>query len=350
MKTITKMELKPGMVLSEDIVEKGRVLFEAGTKIDQKLIDRLNRHDVLCVGVYEDIDFAVTHFEKIRFDENFKAFEKTHAAALHQYKGIMKAFLCTGKKPADNSLLSIYKALYKYISSGGTLLDYLYNMSPNEDELTYNHSLNVALLVGAFADWLDMSEEDKNTLILCGFYYDIGKLKLPYEILWKPGKLTTDEYHLVKKHTTIGHALVEKLDLNEHVKNAVIMHHERLDGSGYPHHITGTSIDIFARYIAIADAYIAMASPRAHRNALTPLQILGNFEKSLREYDVELLMPLLRRMADAQIGTHIKLSDDSEWEVLIIHQDNLSRPILKNEANEFLDLAERSDLEIIKNV
>ena len=61
---------------------------------------------------------------------------------------------------------------------------------PSEDELTYTQGLNAALLAGTFADWLSMSEEEKNTLILCGFYYDIGKLQLPYELLWKPGKLT----------------------------------------------------------------------------------------------------------------------------------------------------------------
>lgn len=350
MKTITKMELKPGMIIGEAVIDKGKILFEAGTKVDSRIIERLNRHSVLCVTIKEDIDLATTHYEKIRFNENFKAFEKTYAILLSQYKAEMKLFLYSGTKPADSVLLGIYNELYSYISSGAVLLDYLYNMMPNEDELTYTHSLNVALLAGTFADWLGMDEEAKNTLILCGFYYDIGKLRLPYEILWKPGKLTDDEYELVKNHTVIGYMMVRNQALNEHVKNAVIMHHERLDGSGYPYHISGSNIDVYARYIAIADAYIAMASPRAHRNALTPLQILGNFEESLRKYDVELLLPLMKRIADAQIGTHIQLDDGSVWEVLIIHPNKFSRPILRNDKNEFLDLMERTDMEISKNV
>lgn len=351
MKTITKMELTPGMILCEPIVDQGKTLYEMGTTIDQRIIDRLNRHaSVLCVTVFEDIDLATTHYEKIRFDENFKAFESTYVTQLNLYKNTLKSFLYTGRKPSESVLLGIYNTLYSHIPSGGALLDYLYNMAPNEDELTYTHSLNVALLAGTFADWLNMSAEEKNILILCGFYYDIGKLRLPYEILWKPGKLTNEEYELVKNHTLIGYMMVANLDLNEHIKNAVVMHHERLDGSGYPYHITGSNIDIFARYIAIADAYIAMASPRAHRNAFTPLQIIANLEKSLRSFDVELLLPLLNRIADAQIGTHIQLSDDSVWEVLVIPPDKLSRPILKNENNEFIDLAEHPDLDIVKNV
>lgn len=136
-----------------------------------------------------------------------------------------------GRKPADIILLTIYNELYYYITSGPVLLDYLYNLMPSEDELTYTQGLNAALLAGTFADWLGMSEEEKNTLILCGFYYDIGKLQLPYELLWKPGKLTDEEFKVIKTHPVVGYTTVRNQDLNEHVKNAVIMHHERLDGA-----------------------------------------------------------------------------------------------------------------------
>ena len=262
----------------------------------------------------------------------------------------MKKFLATGIRPADSVLLGFYNELYAYISTPNDLLDYLYNMLPNEDELTYTQFLNSALLAGTFADWLNMNEEDKRTLILCGFYYDIGKLKLPYEILWKPGKLTDEEYEMVKKHSVLGYSIVRDLYIDEHIKNAVIMHHERLDGSGYPYHMKGEKIDIFARYIAIIDAYIAMASPRSYRDALTPLQILGNFEKSLEKYDVQLLMPIMKKIGNAQQGTHVLLNDHSKWEVLLVHQNNFTRPTLKNENNELLDLREHPELEIIKNV
>ena len=167
------------------------------------------------------------------------------------------------------------------------MLDYLYNLMPSEDELTYTQGLNAALLAGTFADWLSMSEEEKNTLILCRFYYDIGKLQLPYELLWKPGKLTEEEFKIIKTHPVVGYTSVRNQDLNEHVKNAVIMH------------------------------------------------------------DVELLMPIMKRIADAQIGTNVQLNDGSFWEVLIIHPNKFSRPILKN---EFVYLLQRTDLEIVKNV
>lgn len=351
MKVITKMELKPGMVLGEDIVYQDQVIFAADTVMDEKMIERVGRYSsVMCVTVKEEVDFASTHYEKIRFDQRFQEFAKRHGECLMRYKGVMLSFLGTKQAIFDSVLMQIYYDVAEKISGGAELLDFLYNMMPNEDELTYTQGLNAALLAGAFADWILMSEEDKKILILSGFYYDI-KWTLPYDILWKPGKLTEEEYRRVKDHPVIGYSIVRNdYNLNEHVKNAVIMHHERFDGSGYPYHMKGTRIDLFARYIAIVDTYIAMASPRVYRPAFTPLQILENFEMSLDKYDIELLMPLMKRIADAQIGTHVQLSDDSVWEVLIIQQNKLSRPILRNESNQILDLNMRPELKIVKNV
>ncbi len=270
---------------------------------------------------------------------------------LNRYKGIMLSFLGTKQPIFDSVLMQIYDDVYEKISSGSEFLDFLYQMEPREDELTYVQCLNAALLAGTFADWAGMDEDDKRILILCGFYYDIGKWTLPFDILWKPGKLTDEEYARVKEHPVIGYTILRNdHDLNEHVKNATIMHHEKFDGSGYPYHMKGDKIDVFARYIAIVDTYLAMASPRAYRPAFTPLQILGNFEVNLDKYDVELLMPLMNRIADAQIGTRVRLNDDSVWEILIIHPTSFSRPILKNENGQILNLLTSPNLKIISKV
>lgn len=344
MKIVARMELKPGMVLGEGVFYQDRCIFPTDTVLDDEIIGKLKRYSIMCVTIKENIDLATTRYEKIRYDVKFQNFEKAFSSALLQFKHLMKEFLQTKNKIEDDKLLQIYYDLYTYIPSGSVMLDYLYTMMPSEDELTYTHCLSSALLSGTLADWLSMNEESRKTLILCGFYYDIGKLLLPYQLLWKPGKLTPEEYETVKQHTIIGYDLIKNLNIRQHVKNAVIMHHERIDGSGYPFHLNASTIDIYARYMAIVDAYIAMAAPRSYRAALTPLQIIGNFEKNIDKYDAELLLPIMKRIADAQIGNHVVLENGSEWEVFIIHPMTLSRPLLKNKENEFYDLAEHPEM------
>lgn len=163
MKVITKMELQPDMVLGEDIQDQNHVIYPAGTTVTPQIIEKLKRYNLVCVTIMEDIDFATTHYEKIRFDSNFKAFERAYPIFLAEYKLAMKQLLVMGRKPADIFLLTIYQELYYYITSGSVLLDYLYNLMPSEDELTYTQGLNAALLAGTFADWL-LCQKKKKTL------------------------------------------------------------------------------------------------------------------------------------------------------------------------------------------
>lgn len=350
MKLIATEDLQPGMVLGESVISHGSLFCPAGTELTPFLLKEFNRCGILRAAIMEEVDYAKTHFEKIRFDDSFNVFEATYNAVLMHYKATMLSFLQTGLQVPDQILLGFYDEISQTIPSDAKLLDYLYNMRPNEDELTFTQQLNAALFAGTVANLLNMDEQSRNIMILCGFYYDIGKIQLPYQILWKRGKLTPEEFNVVKSHPVVGYNMICRLNLNEHVKNAVIMHHERLDGSGYPYHLQGARIDVYARYIAIVDAYIAMASPRSYRDALTPLQILGNFEGDISKFDIELLMPVMKKIADAQIGSRVQTDDGRIWEVLIIHSHKLSRPILKSDKNEVLDLLEHPELQIVKMV
>ncbi len=350
MKSVARMELTPGMILGEDVIHQNNILFPKDTVLTESIIERLNRYSIMCVTIMEDADFAKTHFEKVRVKEHFKVFEMKHTHNLFMFKKSLSSFLSNGQLVNSELLLAIYNDIASTYSSGSELLDFLYNLMPNEDELTYTHCLNSALLAGAFADWVKLSPEETKKLILCCFYYDIGKLRIPYNIMWKPGKLTPEEYEYVKIHTIIGYHSLNITNIDKDIKDAVLMHHERMDGSGYPNKLVGHDISVYARYIAIIDTYIAMASPRSYRSALTPLQIMEHFEKNLEKYDTELLLPLMKRISDAQIGKTIQLNDDSVWEIFIIHPTRMAHPILKNDEGQILDMNTRPDLSIVKLV
>ncbi len=349
MKIISRMELKEGMELAEAVEAGGNVLFAAGTKVTAQVIGKLEHYDIIAVSVKEDVDFAKSHNERIQFDQDFKDFQVRYYDCLTRYKGIMLSYLGTKFAIPSRNLIDIYNECYKCVKNEKQLLDFIYNMMPNEDELTYTQSFNSALLCGAFAGWLGLPEEKKRTLILCGFYYDIGKWKLPTEILWKPGKLTEQEFELVKQHTLLGYKIVKNdTALSDDIKMCILMHHEKMDGSGYPCRLQGEKINEYARFLSIVDTYIAMASPRTFRPAFTPLQIIGNFEKNLEKYDISILMPLIERISNAQIGTTVMLSDGTEWEIMLINKNPYSRPTLRNSADMIINLADRPDLEIVK--
>ena len=146
MKTITRMECKPGMVLAEPVEHDGEVLFKAGRKIDERVIERLERFNILCVSIMEDVDYATTHYQKIQYSTEFQNFVKIYQEQLLVYKAIMISYLGTTTSIDSSSLMAVYNKINEYVSSEKQLLDFIYNMMPGEDELTYTASLNSALL------------------------------------------------------------------------------------------------------------------------------------------------------------------------------------------------------------
>ena len=118
------------------------------------------------------------------------------------------------------------------------------------------------------------------------------------------------------------------------------------DGSGYPSRLRSDKIDIYAKYIAIIDAYEAMTSARTYRVSLNPFQVIANFEKDgYVKFDEDILKPILSHIAATQLGFTVRLTDDTEGKIVRINQDSLTRPVL-NTGEAEIDLAMKPDLDI----
>lgn len=347
MKTVARMALEKGMVLGEDVYSyHDKLLYPKDTAVDESVIAKLARHSIMCVSIKEDIDYATTHFEKLRLSKDFKYFEAAYRECMPVYRQLMTDFVEGGKAPKLSELMDVYVKITACARNGNQLLDFLYNMLPSEDDMTHAHCLNSALIAGVFGTWWELSKEDIFLLIQCGFFYDIGKLKLPQELLWKSEKLTDLEFTQLKTHTMLGFDLLKDQNLNEHILKATLMHHERCDGTGYPSKLRSNKIDIFAKYTAIIDAYEAMTSARTYRQSLNPFQVIASFERSGYVKYGEILKPILFHIAEALIGFHVRLSNDVEGEVVQINEKRFSKPVLKV-GGETLNLIEMPDLEII---
>lgn len=344
---IASIALKSGMEIGEDVFNyKNELLVPAGTIIEDNHIKKIVRHCVMSVVVKEAIDYATTRFEKVRLSEGFKKFDAVYSEYLLYYKELMVDFVTKGILFQIDHLMDIYHTVIPYAQSGELLLDYLYHQLPSEDNMTHAHCLNSALIAGVFAKWLNLSQEDTDILIKCGFFYDIGKLKLPDELIWKSEKLTDLEFAQIKTHTLAGFDLLKDLDLNPHIINATLMHHERCDGSGYPSGLRCDKIDRFAKYIAIIDTYEAMTSSRMYRQSHHPFQIIASFEKAgFIIYEETILRPILSHIAAYQVGNDVRLSDGRVAEVILINQRYLSRPLLRS-LEGLIDLSTEPQLQI----
>ncbi|MDE7177288.1 MAG: HD domain-containing protein [Lachnospiraceae bacterium] len=348
MKDVARMALENGMVIGEDIYNyQSELIIPKDTKVNEKVIKKLALHSIICVPVKEEIDFATTHFEKVRLSKAFQTFQLTYNNLMPIYAKLMSSFVETGVWKSTSQLRDIYTKLAACAGTGESLLDFLYNMLPREDTMTHAHCLNSALIAGVFGNWWELSQEDLMLLIQCAFFYDIGKLKLPQELLWKSDKLTDLEFTKLKTHTMLGFELLKDQSLDEHVIKATLMHHERCDGSGYPSKLKGNKIDIFAKYIAVIDAYEAMTSTRTYRQSLNPFQVIENFEREgYEKFERAILEPILYHIAATQLGFTVRLSDDTEAKIMNLNKDNLSRPLLKREDGTLIDLSKKPELTI----
>ena len=144
----------------------------------------------------------------------------------------------------------------------------LVNTLDAKDSYTCGHSDRVAETARLIAAQMDQDVEFCEQIYMTGLLHDVGKIGVPDEVLNKPGRLTDDEFDLIKQHPVIGHEILSHLSNFSYVLPGVLHHHESFDGSGYPHGLSQTDIPLDARILAVADAYDAMTSDRPYRQGM----------------------------------------------------------------------------------
>jgi putative nucleotidyltransferase with HDIG domain len=137
-----------------------------------------------------------------------------------------------------------------------------------KDPYTHGHSRRVAILAERLAREMALSEKDREMVRIAGILHDVGKIGTPESVLAKPGRLEPEEYELFKKHSALGHRIVSAVKELEPVGKAILHHHERYDGNGYPAGLAGQAIPELSRILAVCDTYDAMTTDRPYRSSL----------------------------------------------------------------------------------
>lgn len=199
------------------------------------------------------------------------------------------------------------------------------------DEYTFYHSVNVCIIAMAIGLGLGLSRKDLTTLGMAGILHDIGKVRVPREILSKETELTQADIQELKKHPAYGYRILRDCsNIPPQVYLAVLQHHERYNGEGYPHGKKGGDISPFARIIAVADVYDAVISKRPYHDPVLPSDaieyIMGG---SGTLFDPEVVRIFLRKVSAYPLSTCVMLSNGVPAIVVKNFEDANTRPVVK---------------------
>ena len=198
------------------------------------------------------------------------------------------------------------------------------------DEYTSQHSVNVCILALTFGRYLGLDSPLLSTLGLGALLHDVGKLRVPLEILNKPGALTADEFQVMMSHPVEGHALlVQTNDVPQEALDVVLLHHERGDGRGYPHRLTHEQIPFLTKVVSIVDIYDAITSDRVYHDGLQAQEALSRlYQMASHGLDRDLVEAFIRCIGSYPIGAVVELTNGQVAVVVGLNEHQKLRPVV----------------------
>lgn len=359
MKRIFTKNAEAGNILAKDVYgSRDTLILKGGTVLTPEHIYSMMMQNIDTIVIEENTrgnakrktETVVSEYQKrLMATDEFKKFDRQYEEELDKLKGSINNIV--SKNADENDIRQMVTQtinITKNITPGVNVFDMLNSMKSYDDS-TFAHCINVSLICHVFAKWLDMSEEEVRIATECGLFHDIGKVMIPIEVIAKPGKLTSEEYDVIKTHAMKGYEILKNYDcIEDDVKMSALMHHEKCDGSGYPLGLKGDKINKYAKMVAIADIYDAMTSARVYRGPLCPFKVIQIFEEEgLTKYDPKYIMTFLTNVADTYMQSDVLLSDGRRGKIVYINKNEVSRPIVKC-GEEFLDLSKEKNLTIEK--
>lgn len=338
---ISLSDCKIGMILAKDIIYNGLKLVAKNTALNSYIIDKLIR-----LGIYE-VCVCVLKDEKCLDKSNniVENFKRDYESNVGLIKKIIDGLTIKNKvNPTD--VLKISKSLINYLDETRVISECLM-LVKDADEYTYTHSLNVGIYSMFIAKWMNLSLDSIIEILNAGLIHDIGKTQISNKILNKPSKLSYEEFSEIKKHTLYGYHLANQYeDFNENIKDAVLMHHERIDGSGYPYGISEKDITIGAKIVSVADTFDAMTSKRVYKNGATPFEAFKMFlTEGIKMYDFSVISTLIENISAYYIGMKVTLEDGRVGEIVYIPPNDALSPIVKID-DELIDFYREENLKI----
>lgn len=328
--------LKYGMRVFDDIYAlNGLLLALKGSIVDERLIALLKRSGITAINIYNDASNTGKPNDII-----VKEFKEAFNKVQNDIKTTFDQILDDSNNEIDVEKI-MNQSEYLILKTGNNydLLNMLLDIG-EESDCTYQHALQVSMISRIIGNWLELPEKDIALLGIAGLFHDIGKCRVDPEILNKKEALNRYEIEKVRQHAIEGYKIIKDKNIDHQVKQVVLSHHERLDGSGYPLKIKASEIGPFTRIVAIADVYAAMIEKRTYRkHTYTPFEAVHYLEyECTGKFDPKYLITFLSHILNSYLHRKVKLSNGLTGEIIFINKSNLSKPLLKVSGG-YLDLS-----------
>lgn len=256
------------------------------------------------------------------FDQSAATYEKTSDLV----KDVMHDVRFGNQLNVESVKTAVSECVDSVLQNANAML--LLTQLKNQDEYTSQHSLNVCILAIMMGIYKGYSVAELNNLGICGMLHDIGKMKVPIEVLNKPGKLDANELKIMQRHSEFGRdILISARGVFPGAVDVAYTHHERLDGTGYPRSINDASITPNTRIISVVDTYDAITSDRVYNKGRLHLEAIAILTKARgTHFDEKLVLEFIDCIGIYPVGNLVELSNGEVAVVIEKNIKNRTRP------------------------
>ncbi len=333
-------ELPKGCITETDIyTDKGVLLCPKMTVMDENTLEKLSNYKgpVQVVISYteepvEEVIIQPDKDESIEFDNSFKEYAVETLSNLYANVDDVDTLTIGATEMGEE--------VYSIVKSATSLCINLEKLKVS-DVYTYKHAVDVGTMAAVLAKVIGESDSFVREVTVSGLLHDIGKEKIPAEIINKPAKLTKEEFEIIKTHPIHGYKLLLGAALiSEEVRQGILNHHENVDGTGYPRGLVDDRIGKMAQIISIVDVYDALVTERAYKSAMSPSQAIEIMFTMSNKFNMDYFRAFLSIINAFPNGTEVLLSTG---EIAIVMRQNKSyplRPVIKlRDSEKIINLA-----------
>jgi len=337
-KFISTRLLQSGMKIDQAIVDStGRALIEKGAYLDDFQIEYLQEKGIGGIYVSEgevdpdELELQIPQYtrdliQKERKEDRAKV--KLNKEVMERVgQGVQYLFSNTDGSLSE-ATNNVSNELIKVISDNDAVAVDI-NLIKVSDEYTFKHSVDVATMAMIIGKNYGLEKEELRELCTAGLLHDLGKSKIPLEVLNKPGKLNDDEFALMKQHSLFGFKILkEKNEFSDAIMRGVLQHHEKINGRGYPQGLSEKQIHKYAKIIAVADVYDALVTKRPYKEGLPKHVAVEMIMAMTGELDIKAMKSFLKSIILYPVDSIVHLSTGEACKVVENNSINALRPRL----------------------